>query len=95
MTRPVPRMTLFVTKVVLLGTAVVILRCLANLALMLAAGVPPGQAGPVALDSAISRSAWLGVLMAGATVTLTLGRFVALCGGIVPAGAYNRHFSRN
>ena len=83
MTRPIPPRALLASKLVLLAAMTVLLSCAARLALMLWIHVPIREALLVILDMAISSSAWLAVLMAGATVTLNLPRFALLCGGVM------------
>jgi len=83
MTRPFPPRTVFGAKVVLLSALTVLLPCAARLALMLWIGVPAREALLVTLDTAISSTAWLAVLIAGAVVTLNLPRFALLCGAVV------------
>lgn len=83
MTRPLAPSTIFLSKVLLLGAATVLLPCAARLSLMMWHGVPAAQALFVTLDTAIGGAAWLAVLMAGAVVTLNLPRFALLCGAVV------------
>lgn len=85
MTRPIPPRTLFASKVVLLAALTVLLPCAARLALMLWIQIPAREALLVALDTAISRTAWLAVLIAGAVMTLNLARFALLCGAVFVA----------
>ena len=83
MTRPMRPSAIFMSKLVLLGVTTVLLSCAARLFLMLWNGVPAGEALLVTLDTAISGTAWLALLMAGAAVTLNLPRFALLCGAAV------------
>jgi hypothetical protein len=83
MTRPIPPRALFASKLGLLAALTVLLPCTVRLALMLWIHVPAREALFVTLDMAISSSAWLAVLMAGAALTLNLPRFALLCGAVI------------
>ncbi len=83
MTRPMRPQSVFASKVTLLGVTTVLLFCAVRLVLMLWVGVPAREALFVTIDTAITNTAWLALLMAGAAVTLNLPRFALLCGAVV------------
>ena len=83
MTRPMRPRTIFASKVTLLGVTTVLLFCAVRLVLMLGIGVPAREALFVTIDTAITNTAWLALLMAGAAITLNLPRFALLCGAVV------------
>jgi hypothetical protein len=79
LTRPVPPRTLFLSKIVLIATLLIVVPCTARTALMLSSHVPAREALFNAIDSVIVRAAWLAVVMAGAVVTSNFSRFALLC----------------
>jgi hypothetical protein len=85
MTRPIRPLTLLRTKVVLLWGAVAFVLVLAEVVAMAAYGVSARTMVLIALQTALSETLWLLLVMAGAALTLNLARFAMLCGAIVAA----------
>ena len=64
MTRPIPPVTLMLSKVVLLSALFLVVRTLSDIAIMAAYDLPAGWIARVAAESILTRSLWLLALMA-------------------------------
>jgi hypothetical protein len=84
-TRPIPPRSLLASKLVLLGVLTVVAPAFARAALMAAYGVPAALIGKIAVETALSQTFWLVVLMAAASLTSNLTRLALLCGGALVA----------
>ena len=84
-TRPIPPGTLLSSKLILLGVVTVVAPAFARAALMTAYGVPAALIGKIAVETALSQTFWLVVLMTAAALTSNLTRFALLCGGALVA----------
>lgn len=83
MTRPFPPRLLALSKVVLLVAATVALLAVADFVLMAAYRVPTGTAMAVAIHDGLSRALLVAMLMAAASITPNLSRYLLLCGAAV------------
>jgi hypothetical protein len=93
MTRPIPPLTLLRTKILLLWSAVTLVLVLAEVMAMAAYGVSARTMVLIALQTVLSETLWLLLVMAGAALTLNLARFAMLCGAIVAALAVSLSIS--
>ena len=72
MTRPIPPVTLMLSKFVLLSALFLVVRTLGDIAIMAIYDLPAGWIARVASETILTRTMWLLALMAGAVVTRTL-----------------------
>ena len=72
MTRPIPPVTLMLSKIVLLSALFPVARTLGDIAIMAIYDLPAGWIARVAAETILTRAMWLLALMAGAVVTRTL-----------------------
>lgn len=84
-TRPVPRRSLWAAKLILLVAVTVIVPALAQAIVMLALHLPAAAIARVAVDTMLSRGAWLGILVGVAATTENLGLFALAAGGVLAA----------
>ena len=72
MTRPIPPVTLMLSKIVLLSALFLVARTLGDIAIMAIYDLPAGWIAKVAAETILTRAMWLLALMTGAVVTRTL-----------------------
>ena len=85
MTRPISWRSLFASKAVLLGTMMVLVPALCELALMLASRVPLAEIAFVTLQSILFQAFWLFLIMALSATTRTLAGFALVVGSMLVA----------
>jgi len=83
MTRPIPPLSLLAAKVLLLGIVIAVVPIVTEGAVMIAYHVPIADALRVAAQNVVFQTLWLMILMAGASVTPTLGRYALLFASVV------------
>lgn len=79
-TRPIPPRTLLASKATVLGVAAVVIPMAIEVVRMVAHDVPWSAQGGVAVDTALTHTFLLALLMLGAAVTANLSRFLLLVG---------------
>ncbi len=87
MTRPIPPRTLLASKLVLLGTVMVVFPFLVDVVLMAAYHVPARQTVSVAAYTALTRAVIVIFLMTAAALTRNFSRFAVLCASAAGAAA--------
>ncbi len=85
MTRPISWRALFASKAVLLGTMMVVVPALCELALMLASRVPLVDVAFVTLQSILFQAFWLFLIMALSATRRTLAGFALVVGSLLVA----------
>ena len=83
MTRPIAWRELLASKLLLLGTAFVVVPCVCDVALMVASRVPVSDIPAVTVQTALFQCLWLFVCMAFAAVTRNLARLALVGGGVL------------
>jgi hypothetical protein len=83
MTRPIPPRALFASKVLLLGTTFIAVPALCAVVLMAAFRAPPAEIVLVALQTMLFQSLWVALVMALASLTRDLARFILVTGGVL------------
>lgn len=84
-TRPIPAGSLLKAKLVLLSAVMVTAPVVADVIVMAAYRVPPGQIAGVAIQTALFRALWITLIMAAAALTPNLAKFALLVGGALLA----------